>query len=117
MNPSLVAMPTKLFKPFLPCLLACAAVAGVTGAFAPAPLSLAADPPAATTEQDNAQEAMAAKAEILQSSRWRRAIFELGEWLSVQKIYPPREVQRIKAELASLLRRDGFASVAAAVGA
>ena len=99
MNPSATSMPTKLFKPLLPCLLACAVVAGVTGAFAPAPLSLAADPPAAaTTEQDDAQESMAAKAEILQSTRWRRAIFELGEWLSVQKIYPPREVQRIKAD-------------------
>lgn len=99
MSPSLVAMPTKLFKPLAPFLLACAVLAGALWAFATAPLSQAADPPAATTtEQDDAQEAMAAKAEILQSSRWRRAIFELGEWLSVQKIYPPREVQRIKAD-------------------
>lgn len=66
----------------------------------------AADPPssarksadAPADDRDDAQEALAAKAEILQSPRWRRAIFELGEWLSVQKIYPPREVQRIKAE-------------------
>ncbi len=99
MTPSAQAMPTKLFKPLVPCLLACAVVAGVIGAGARPLVGQGADPsPAATTSQDDAQEAMAAKAEILQSSRWRRAIFELGEWLSVQKIYPPREVQRIKAD-------------------
>ncbi len=98
MTPSASPMPTKLFKPLLPCLLACAVVAGVLGVGLRPLVGQAADPPAATTEQDDAQESMAAKAEILQSSRWRRAIFELGEWLSVQKIYPPREVQRIKAD-------------------
>jgi hypothetical protein len=41
---------------------------------------------------------LARKAEILNSPRWRRAIFELGEWLSTQKIYPPKEVVRIKSE-------------------
>ncbi len=99
MTPSARPMPTKPFKLVVPCLLACAVAAGIVGgAFRPL-VGQAADPPAAaTTGQDEAQEAMAAKAEILQSSRWRRAIFELGEWLSVQKIYPPREVQRIKAD-------------------
>ncbi|RLS50762.1 MAG: hypothetical protein DWH87_01475, partial [Planctomycetota bacterium] len=99
MTPSAKPMPTKLFQPLLSCLLACAVVAGIVGAGFRPLVGRAADPPAAaTTEQDDAQESMAAKAEILQSSRWRRAIFELGEWLSVQKIYPPREVQRIKAD-------------------
>lgn len=45
----------------------------------------------------HAQDELAAKSTLLQSARWRRAIFELGEWLSTQKIYSPREVQRIKA--------------------
>ena len=40
---------------------------------------------------------LARKLEIMNSSRWRRAIFELGEWLATQKIYPPKEVMRIKA--------------------
>lgn len=99
MNPSTTPMSTKLFRPLVPCLLACAVVAGVLGVKVSPLVGQAADlPAAATTEQDDAQESMAAKAEILQSPRWRRAIFELGEWLSVQKIYPPRDVQRIKAD-------------------
>lgn len=40
---------------------------------------------------------VARKAEIMNSQRWRRAIFELGEWLSSQEIYTPDEVLRIKA--------------------
>ena len=40
---------------------------------------------------------IARKAEIMNSERWRRAIFELGEWLSAQQIYTPEEVRRIKA--------------------
>lgn len=99
MTPLLVRMPTQRFKPVVSSLLACAILAGMIISIAPAPVGVAADPPAAgPAERDDAQEAMAARAEILQSARWRRAIFELGEWLSVQKIYPPREVQRIKAD-------------------
>jgi hypothetical protein len=40
----------------------------------------------------------ARKAEIMSSQRWRRAIFELGEWLSAQQIYSPQQVNRIKAD-------------------
>ena len=63
---------------------------------------LAADPPAATTnpkpsEAEPAND-IARKAEIMSSPRWRRAIFELGEWLSAQPIYTPQEVNRIKAD-------------------
>ena len=50
-------------------------------------------PPAADAQDD-----IAAKAAILRSPRWRRAIFELGEWLSTQQIYPPKEVVRIKSD-------------------
>ena len=38
------------------------------------------------------------KIEIMSGERWRRAIFELGEWLSAQQIYSPQEVNRIKAD-------------------
>lgn len=41
---------------------------------------------------------LAKKAEIMGSSRWRRAIFELGEWLSAQVVYTPAQVRNIKAD-------------------
>lgn len=59
-----------------------------------------AQPPAATAPPAAAQDQadLARKAEIMQSARWRRAIFELGEWLSAQQIYTPQQVTRIKAD-------------------
>jgi hypothetical protein len=53
----------------------------------------AAKPPAAADEGD-----LARKADIMNSQRWRRAIFELGEWLSSQEIYTPQDVRNIKAD-------------------
>jgi hypothetical protein len=41
---------------------------------------------------------LARKADIMNSQRWRRAIFELGEWLSSQEIYTPQDVRNIKAD-------------------
>lgn len=41
---------------------------------------------------------LARKAEIMSGPRWRRAVFELGEWLASQQIYTPQEVNRIKAD-------------------
>ena len=41
---------------------------------------------------------LAKKVEIMNSPRWRRAIFELGEWLSAQAIYTPAQVRNIKAD-------------------
>ena len=41
------------------------------------------------------------KAEILGSECWRRAMFELNEWLRVQSVYPPDEVARIKADFSA----------------
>lgn len=38
------------------------------------------------------------KIAIMNSPRWRRAIFELGEWLSAQAIYTPAQVRNIKAD-------------------
>lgn len=60
----------------------------------------AADTPPANEPAAAAKDAgdIARKAEIMNSQRWRRAIFELGEWLSSQQIYSPQEVNRIKAD-------------------
>jgi hypothetical protein len=63
--------------------------------------SPAADP-AAPAETESGKPAtaddLARKAEIMSGQRWRRAIFELGEWLSAQQIYTPQEVNQIKAD-------------------
>ncbi|MCE9629429.1 MAG: hypothetical protein K8S94_01740 [Planctomycetia bacterium] len=59
----------------------------------PAPQPAAARTAAADDDGD-----LARKAEIMNSQRWRRAIFELGEWLSSQRIYSPQEVHNIKAD-------------------
>jgi hypothetical protein len=39
----------------------------------------------------------ARKAAILNSSQWRRAMFEFNEWLSAQQIYDAQEVEQMKA--------------------
>jgi len=54
--------------------------------------------PQQTPPGADAQDDIAAKAAILRSPRWRRAIFELGEWLSTQQIYAPQDVVRIKSD-------------------
>ena len=41
------------------------------------------------------------KARLLAGSRWRRAMFELDEWLATQPVYTPAQVRRIKADLAA----------------
>ena len=52
----------------------------------------------ATPATDENDGDLARKMEIMNSPRWRRAIFELGEWLSSQQIYTPPEVHNIKAD-------------------
>jgi hypothetical protein len=56
--------------------------------------------PARPQQQDDDDDDgdLARKAEIMNSPRWRRAIFELGEWLSAQVIYTPTQVRNIKAD-------------------
>ena len=56
-----------------------------TPAQAPAPQE-----PTAADESDSDLEK---KVAIMNSPRWRRAIFELGEWLSAQAIYTPAQVR------------------------
>ncbi len=73
---------------------ACLLLAATAGAAEPAGPAASADSPAPATDKDD----VARKAEIMSGQRWRRAIFELGEWLSAQQIYSPQEVNRIKAD-------------------
>ncbi len=49
--------------------------------------------PAADKDTDD----VSRKAAIMHGARWQRAVFELGQWLATQSIYPPDEVLRIKA--------------------
>ncbi len=53
-------------------------------------------------QADNSQPAAVSdaerKAKVLDSDCWRRAMFERNEWLRTQKILPPEEVARIKAD-------------------
>ncbi|MBM4023117.1 MAG: hypothetical protein FJ284_12935 [Planctomycetes bacterium] len=64
--------------------------------------AVAADPPASgdvkTPEATAKADDVSRKAVIMSSERWRRAIFELGEWLSSQQLYTAQEVNRIKAD-------------------
>jgi len=62
----------------------------------PAPAPAAGEKTATQADADDGD--LARKAEIMNSPRWRRAIFELGEWLSAQQIYTPHEVRNIKAD-------------------
>lgn len=53
--------------------------------------------PAAPAAVDPGED-LVRKSEIMNGQRWRRAIFELGEWLATQEIYTPEEVRQIKAD-------------------
>ena len=59
-----------------------------------------ASPPAAQEQKaaDDNDSDLEKKIAIMNSPRWRRAIFELGEWLSAQAIYTPTQVRNIKAD-------------------
>lgn len=62
----------------------------------PVQLSLARASTAAPAA-DDATDDMSRKAALMNGGRWQRAVFELGQWLTTQSIYPPDEVLRIKA--------------------
>lgn len=82
----------------LPALVALLCLATLTFAVGRRSRGADEDAPAAAPAAEGPQDELAAKAELLRSPRWRRAVFELGEWLSTQKIYSPAEVRRIKVE-------------------
>ncbi|HEV3136619.1 MAG TPA: hypothetical protein VGZ26_01925, partial [Pirellulales bacterium] len=52
--------------------------------------------PAAAPGAADSTEA-AKRAEILKSERWRRAMFQMNEWLSAQPFYDKKQVEQIKA--------------------
>ena len=54
--------------------------------------------PQESTAADDGDSDLEKKVAIMNSPRWRRAIFELGEWLSAQAIYSPAQVRNIKAD-------------------
>jgi hypothetical protein len=64
------------------------------------PSTPASQEPKATVNDDDrdGDSDLEKKVAIMNSSRWRRAIFELGEWLSAQAIYTPTQVRNIKAD-------------------
>jgi hypothetical protein len=70
-----------------------ALIAGAGPAATPPPA-----PTASSTPDDQAAEARR-KAEVLASSRWRRAMHELDGWLATQPVYTADRVARIKADL------------------
>jgi FtsZ-binding cell division protein ZapB len=65
-----------------------------------APSTAAAQPPKSAANDDDGDGGsdLEQKVAIMNSPRWRRAIFELGEWLSAQAIYTPTQVRNIKAD-------------------
>ncbi|MFM7108231.1 MAG: hypothetical protein ACKOZU_06470 [Planctomycetaceae bacterium] len=89
------ASSTTTFTTICLATLAVASAAGFGRAAEPASASGTA---AAAPANAQAAEDLARKAEIMNSTRWRRAIFELGEWLSSQQIYTPDQVHAIKAD-------------------
>ena len=64
------------------------------------PSTPAAQPPKSAANDDDGDGGsdLEQKVAIMNSPRWRRAIFELGEWLSAQAIYTPTQVRNIKAD-------------------
>jgi hypothetical protein len=80
-----------------------AGMVGLTGLVGLATAQPQSEPAAAVASDSDAADAadaddLAKKAEIMGSSRWRRAIFELGEWLSAQVVYTPAQVRNLKAD-------------------
>jgi len=63
----------------------------------PADATASAKAPADSDEHDEASR----RAEVLASSRWRRAMHELDEWLAAQPVYSADRVRGIKADLAA----------------
>ncbi len=80
-----------------------AATSAAWGQTAPAPAAKA--PPAATGGTATI-DAAARKSEILASTRWRRAMFELNEWLSGQQIYTPQQVEKLKRDFTAKVNRE-----------
>ena len=107
MTPHLHAI-RRLFVTLLAGLMVAISIGQPAHAQAPAknggatttPSTPALQPPQAAANDDDGDgdSDLEQKAAIMNSPRWRRAIFELGEWLSAQAIYTPTQVRNIKAD-------------------
>ena len=64
----------------------------------------AAAEPSSPAEPQAEFEERSRKAELLASDRWRRAVFELDEWLAVQPVYTSGQVVGMKADLARRIK-------------
>ncbi len=74
-------------------------IAGCSGLLLPgSSAALAAQAPAATAAASDAQSDDAAKAALLASDCWRRAMVELDRWLATQQVYSPEQVSQIKRD-------------------
>ena len=52
-----------------------------------------------------------ARQAILNSREWRKAEYAFYEWLSVQKVYTPAEVERLKRDLSGRIQRMSAAEL------
>lgn len=79
------------------CLFVAGDARGQAGKATPAarPAAPAAKAPAAPAKATDAHDE-AKKKEILASARWRRAMFEYNEWLTMQQIYDEKQVAQFK---------------------
>jgi hypothetical protein len=85
-------------RPYLACLTILAVALATPLVAADPPPAARPGPSERTMPSQATPEDAARKVEIMSGPRWRRAIFELGEWLSSQQIYSPQQVTRIKAD-------------------
>jgi len=50
-------------------------------------------------------EDVAAREQILHSQQWQQTLHDFNEWLSIQTLYDPQQVQQIKTRLAAGINR------------
>ncbi len=71
----------------------------------PAARSTAAQPPASPSVAANSEPDSLARERILNSPEWQKTQQAYNEWLSVQKIYTPAEVKKLKADTAAKIAK------------
>ncbi len=85
---------------------------GVQEAEAQAPLATqkgAAVPPTSSVQTNSSEEAK--KNQILSSDRWKKVEQEFSNWLAVQVVYTPQQVEQLKAKLKAEIQRMSAAEL------
>ena len=82
-----------------------AAIVGAGSVAAQRSAPKAAAPAAASAPKPSVLDDASNKAEILASTQWRRAMFEMNEWLSAQQIYDAQQVAKIKSDFAAKVQK------------